>query len=172
MRTSTQFWHNKNFATNFLREMDQMFDNFSTPELSVYDERRFSPVTDIEDQETYFLMSLDLPGMKQEDIKIEVVDKVLTISGERKRDLKLENKPFSKFERHYGSFERSFSLPATVDVSKIEASYESGVLELYLPKAELAQPKKIEIQSNKGGFFGQLIKGEKKEANTPSSTIK
>lgn len=98
----------------------------------------------------YYLLSIDLPGMKLEDIKIEMADEVLTVSGERKR-----------FEKSYGTFRRSYTLPSEVDSEKIEARYESGVLEVYLPKTPASKPRSIQIQSGKSSFFEKLL-GSKK----------
>jgi HSP20 family protein len=96
-----------------------------------YDERSLSPACDVSETEEKFLLSVDLPGMKKEDIKIELKDQVLTISGERKTE----------------KYQRSFTLPTVVDGNKVEARYEDGVLELTLPKTELAKPRQIEILS-------------------------
>jgi HSP20 family protein len=129
-----------------------------------YDERQFAPPAEILEADEHFMMTMDLPGMNKDDIKIEVQDKNLVISGERKRTMDAENKyRFQRYEKSYGFFKRSFVLPASVQTDLIEARYENGVLELYLPKAASAQPRKIEIRKDTGGFFDRFL-GQKKSS--------
>ena len=87
------------------------------------------------------------PGMKTEDIKVEVEDGVLTLQGEKKRHEETEKANRYRVERVYGTFTRRFSLPMAVDASKVSATYKDGVLELVLPKADEAKPRRIEIQA-------------------------
>jgi HSP20 family protein len=75
-----------------------------------------------------------------------------------------------RFEKSYGTFKRSFVLPNTISADKVEARYEDGVLELYLPKTEVAQAKKIEIQSGKGGIFDKLL-GDRKQAQSSNKDV-
>ncbi len=133
-------------SSDLFNEMDRFFGE-TTRRAAAYDERSFIPACEVAETDANYLMSLDLPGMKKENIKIEVVDKLLTISGERKREAKSEEKEkVQRFEKSYGFFKRSFTLPTTVDTSKVEARYEDGVLELSLPKAAAIQPRAIEIK--------------------------
>ena len=83
--------------------------------------------------------------MDPDDINIEVQDNVLTVSGERRFQEEVKEDKYYRIERRYGSFSRSIALPQTVDESKIEAKYENGVLEVTVPKAEIAKPKKITV---------------------------
>ncbi len=101
---------------------------------------------DIYDEGTEIVLKAELPGMKKEDIHIEVQNNVLTLRGEKKREEKVEKEGFFRSERSYGAFSRSFTLPATVDAAKIEANYVNGVLRLKLPKVEAAKPKQIAIK--------------------------
>ncbi len=127
------------------RELDQIFDHFFQPSSTLAE--GFKPKCDINETKDHFYLSFDLPGLKKEEIKIEVQDNVLTISGERVRESKSENdESHWHFERAYGRFERSFNLPATVAAEKIEAQFENGVLNLVLPKAEVAKGRTIQIQ--------------------------
>ena len=142
-------FNTRNLASDFFNDWDQVFNAMRTPGLPTYDEREFAPSTDVYETEESYKMVVDLPGMKKEDIKIEVADNTLHISGERKNESTFSDDQTHRIERSYGSFKRSFTLPKVVSAENIEAHYENGVLELILPKTQLAQAKKIEIQAGK-----------------------
>jgi HSP20 family protein len=88
----------------------------------------------------------ELPGIKKEDIQVDVSEGVLTLSGEKKTEKKEENERYHQAERSYGKFQRSFSIPKGVDVSQIDACFNDGVLELTVPKPVI-EKRKIEIKS-------------------------
>lgn len=159
MRALAPYWNSRSLAADLFADIDRLFENFGRlSTLPVYDERSFTPACEITEAEDHYLMSIDLPGMKKEDIKVEVIDNVLTVSGERKREFSSDrNEKIQRYEKSYGFFKRSFTPPSTVEVGKVEARYEDGVLELYLPKAQAAKPHQIEIQSGKGGIFAKLL---------------
>lgn len=163
MRNTTPYWTTRTLASDLFEEMDRFFNDWSrvTPETKVYDERTFHPACEVSESDEHYLMSVDLPGMKKEDIKIEMSDNLLTISGERKREQTEKNQKIQRHEKSYGFFKRSFTLPNSIEADKVEAHYENGVLELYLPKVQAARPRSIEIQSGKSGFFEKLL-GSKK----------
>jgi HSP20 family protein len=105
------------------------------------------PTVDIAESENGFRISADLPGLSKEDIKVSVEDGVLSISGEKKQEVeKKEKDRYYHFERSYGRFCRSFTLPANVDSANIDARYNNGVLEVHLRKTEEAKPKAIEVK--------------------------
>ncbi|HKQ18524.1 MAG TPA: Hsp20/alpha crystallin family protein [Candidatus Eisenbacteria bacterium] len=106
------------------------------------------PTTDIVETDDRFVVELDLPGMKREEIKISVQNGSLTVKGERKQSSEQSKNKYSRYERSYGSFTRTFQLPNTIDGSRIEASYQDGVLRLVLPKSEAARPREIEVKVN------------------------
>lgn len=166
MRTLTPFWTTRNRIPDIWQEMDRLFEGFPKTSTLAYDEREFSPATEIVENENHYLLSVDLPGIRKEDIKIELNDRTLSVSGERRREQKADDDKIQRYEKSYGFFKRSFALPQTVSTDKIEAQYENGVLELYLPKAELAQSKKIEIQSGKSGFFDRLLNTKQDTSTT------
>src|SRR5258706_2984039 len=87
----------------------------------------------------------EVPGMTREDIDITVENFVLTIKGEKKLSSELKDEQFHHVERRYGAFSRSFSLPRTVDASKVSADYKSGVLTVRLPLREEARPRQIKV---------------------------
>ena len=88
---------------------------------------------------------MDMPGMDKNDIKINIQDERVSITGERKSEEKEEKKDFIRQERYYGSFFRSFKLPAKVKEDEIKASFKDGVLKLIIPKAEVVKPKTIKV---------------------------
>ena len=107
----------------------------------------WSPAVDIYETPETIIMKADLPGLSREDIEIQLQDNTLTLRGERRfaKDVQQEN--YLRIERAYGAFQRSFTLPATVQQDRIRAVFRDGVLELTLPKAEEAKPKKIAIEA-------------------------
>jgi HSP20 family protein len=131
----------QNELFNQFEEFINEFDRGLTPSLRSTVE--FSPTVDIEEKENAYLVTADIPGMKKEDIKVDLSNNVLTISGERTFESKGDRK---YVERSYGKFQRSFSLPMQVMADKIEASYHDGVLHMTLPKAEGSRSRAIKIQ--------------------------
>ena len=101
---------------------------------------------DIAEDEKEYLIKAEVPEMKKEEIKINVHDDVLAISGERKYEKEEKDKKYHRVERAYGSFMRSFTLPEDADGSKVNAEYKDGVLKVHLPKAEKAKPKAMEVK--------------------------
>ena len=106
------------------------------------------PSVDIYEDKDSFVVKAELPGMKKEDIDVSLHDGTLSISGERKSEEKLENAEVYRSERFFGRFQRTVTLPATVDAGSIKAEYKDGVLTVTLPKAEEAKPKQIDVQVN------------------------
>jgi HSP20 family protein len=101
---------------------------------------------DISEDEKEYVIKAEVPEMKKEEIKINVQDDVLSISGERKYEKEEKGKKYHRVERAYGSFMRSFTLPEDADGSKVNAEYKDGVLKVHLPKSEKAKPKAIEVK--------------------------
>jgi len=107
----------------------------------------FAPRVDITEDDTNLYVHAEIPGMTKENVNLVVnEDRMLTIKGEKKSESKTENKSFIRNERSYGSFSRSFILPENVDIEKIAAKFEHGVLEVSMPKKEPEKPKQIEVQ--------------------------
>lgn len=104
------------------------------------------PRVDVHETDKEVVLDVELPGMEKKDISVEVKDNVLRISGERKQERKTDAKDYSRIERHYGKFERSFGLPETIDQNKVSAEYKNGVLRLTLQKTEKALPKQINVE--------------------------
>lgn len=103
------------------------------------------PPVDIFEDEKSIILKAELPGVKKEEITLDVSDSVLTISGEKHFKHEESREHYHMIERHYGAFKRSFSIPETVDSEKIEAKYEKGVLEIVFPKIDASASRQIRI---------------------------
>jgi len=106
----------------------------------------WAPAVDIQETNDEYLVKADLPDVKKEDIKIELVNGVLTIEGERKQEKEEKGKKLHRVERQYGQFLRRFTLPEEIDAAKIAAEFKDGVLNVKLPKSPNSKPKKIDIK--------------------------
>ena len=106
---------------------------------------KWYPAVDVLESKDSYLIRAELPGMKREDIKVEVKDGTLVLSGERKSEKPAEGVEYRHVERVAAKFWRSFSLPETAKPDGIEATYKDGILEIRVPKAEEAKPRQIEI---------------------------
>lgn len=123
-----------------------MFGPSIWPDLRAPERYEIAPTVDIYEEGNELVMHADLPGMKKDDIKIDLSENILTLSGEKKRTEKLEKEDYYRYERSFGSFVRRFELPGDLDVDKINAHFEDGVLELRIPIKEAAKKhKKIAI---------------------------
>lgn len=128
------------------RRMSEMFEEFErgitvTPS-------DFSPRVDISEDEKNLYVTVEIPGVNKEDVKVTINDdNILVIKGEKKREFKTEDKErnFIRVERSYGSFQRSFMLPDNVKKDNVSAKFENGVLTIKLEKVEPEPPKQIEI---------------------------
>lgn len=113
-------------------------------------EERFTPVNfpriDVKESGDKLIVIAEIPGMKRDDIQVTVHDGTLTISGERSKESEEKHEGYLRREISRGSFKRSFVLPDTVDVEKIDAKYEDGILNIEFPKVEEAKPKQIEVK--------------------------
>lgn len=107
--------------------------------------RGWLPPLDMREDKDNFIVSVELPGMKKEDIQVMVHEGVLTISGERKREYQVEDEGVYRSERYYGKFHRTVTLPKPIKEDQIKATYKDGVLTIILPKTEEAKPKQIEV---------------------------
>jgi HSP20 family protein len=114
----------------------------------------FVPPVDIYEDEHKIVLKLEVPGMKESDLDIQLENNVLTVKGERKFEKEEKEENFHRIERRYGSFFRSFTVPNTVNPEGVKASYEAGVLRLELEKRPEAKPKQIKVQIGKGQVEG------------------
>ena len=128
---------------NVFDDMDSMIHSFFNTDWNfpVRDTRNWSPAVDVKETDNSFVLSADIPGLTKKDIKINVASGKLSISGERTYETDQEKDNYHYRERRFGSFDRSFNLPETVDEDNISASFKNGILTIQLPKHEVEIPK-------------------------------
>jgi len=131
--------------TRMQEEMNRFFDDFFGEHRPGLAEGAWLPAVDVSETDGEFVVRAELPGMSHEDIDINVQDNILTLKGEKKQEKKEEHENFHRLERCYGSFSRSFTLPAGVKTEDIKATFKDGILQVAMPKAEEAKVKKIAI---------------------------
>lgn len=107
----------------------------------------WAPAVDIKEETDKFVLHADLPGVKPEEIEVNMEGGILTIKGEKKSEAKTEKEGYKRIERTYGSFYRRFSLPDSANAEAISAKSKNGVLEITIPKREAVQPKRISVAS-------------------------
>ncbi len=105
----------------------------------------WTPAVDIYENTDSVVVKAELPGVEKDQISVEVKDGILSLRGERKFEKEIKEESYHRIERMYGSFQRSFSLPVSVDQEKVTAKFKDGVLEVKLPKKEQAKPKQIKV---------------------------
>lgn len=116
------------------------------------------PALEIYEKEDKYTVRLEAPGIKEEDINIAVLGDTLTIRGERKAESEVKDEDYHRCEFCYGNFSRTITLPMTVKVDKVVASYQNGILEISLPKAGEAKPKKIPVKAKPAKTIGAKSK--------------
>ena len=129
-------------------DFDRLFEGFLPRIRDRVDRSSWSPAVDVYEDDKKIVLKADLPEVDEKDLKVKVEDDVLTVHAERKFEKETKEENFRRVERSYGSFHRSFQLPETVHVDKIDAKYDKGVLKVTLPKREV-KPKKgrvIDVQ--------------------------
>ena len=133
----------------FSREVDRLFDTFFGREAQ--SAQRWVPPMDLVEADDHFVLKADLPGLSQDDVRIEVADGSLSISGERKAEHEQTERGWYRIERPFGSFSRSLTLPEGVNADGIDARFSDGVLEVHIPKPEERKPRRIEIGAGREG---------------------
>lgn len=143
-------------------EMNRLFTTFfetPTPGDTNAAVRRWHPAMDLVEADEHYIMRADLPGTDPKDVKIELEDRVLTISGERKSEQEERQQGFFRVERASGFFARSLTLPEGMDPASIEAAFDKGVLEVRIPKPEQRKPQRVEISVGGDGAEQPAIEG-------------
>ena len=131
------------------QEMNRLFSTFfDTPAQTGAGNataRRWLAAMDLVETDDHFVLRADLPGMTEEDVKIELEENVLTISGERKAEHEARDEGYYRVERAFGAFSRSLTLPKGIDPEAVAASFDRGVLEVRIPKPEQRKPRRVQI---------------------------
>jgi HSP20 family protein len=109
------------------------------------------PPVDICEDANSLSITVELPGVKPEDVKLSLENNILMIHGEKRQEAEERTERVHRYERSYGTFERTFALPSTVDPEKIEANYQNGILTVRIPKAERARPREIRVNAGTSG---------------------
>jgi HSP20 family protein len=143
-------WRGHKEVDRFRGEIDRLFDEFfrRSPFDRSFEKGEWMPSVDISENEKEIVVNAEVPGMDSKDIDISLSGRVLTMKGERNQEKEDKGKNFHRVERRYGSFSRSFELPADVDENKVKATYKDGVLILNLPKSKEQSIKKIEVKTS------------------------
>jgi len=145
--TPSARWMGLDRLSDLRNEIDRLFDApFAelarvSPLLSGW-----TPALDMNEDRDNIYVNVELPGMKREEIDLQLHQQTLTISGERRAENKVEDSETYRAERYVGRFQRSVQLPRTVDSTKVKAQYRDGILTVTLPKAEEAKAKQIEVK--------------------------
>jgi HSP20 family protein len=143
-------------ALSPIEEMEGWFEDFFRrpfslmrpswfPRLKMPEMEEITPSVDVFEEKDEVVVKAELPGMSKEDIDVKVTDDVITISGEKKKEEKVEKKNYYRMERSYGSFIRSLRLPAEVQTEKASAKFKEGILEIRIPKTEEAKKKEKKV---------------------------
>lgn len=104
------------------------------------------PAVDIFETPESIVLKAELPGITKDDIFVEVKDNTLSLKGEKKFEKEVKEENYHRVERSYGSFQRAFTLPSTVQQDKVKAKFKDGILQIVLPKVEEAKPKQIKVE--------------------------
>ena len=134
--------------TRLQRDVNRLFESNTRPNGHVPEQaalRAWAPAVDIFEDNNEIIVKAELPGLKQDDIDIELTGEALTIKGERKFEDTQRQENYVRVERSYGNFQRTFSIGVPVEQDKVKASYKDGVLEVHLPKSEALKPKKVQV---------------------------
>lgn len=131
--------------SDFNRFFNSFFDSATTVATPLVRTRGFVPALDVIEREDQYEITVDLPGLTESDVKVEILDGVMTISGERATSTEEQHDGYRRVERAFGSFSRTLTLPKGVDVNAVKASFKNGVLEVSVPKPEAAKPQQVQI---------------------------
>ncbi|MGA9121664.1 MAG: Hsp20/alpha crystallin family protein [Bacteroidota bacterium] len=130
------------------KEINRMFEEFFRGEEDDLGlpSSSWRPAVDIVEKDGEYLAKVEIPGVNKDDVKVSLMENVLTIRGEKTQEKKEESTNYHHIERFSGSFQRSFELPGRVKTDKIDAEYKDGILTIRLPKAEESKTRQIEVK--------------------------
>ena len=126
--------------------LNSLFQEYNRGEGDALTTAAFVPPVDVYEDEHQIVLKLEVPGMKESDLDVQLENNVLTVKGERKFETEEKEENFHRIERRYGSFYRSFTIPSTVNPDSVKASCEAGVLKVELEKRAEAKPKQIKVE--------------------------
>jgi HSP20 family protein len=143
----TTYWDPFREVNSLQRRLNSLFDDYSRQQgdSSAVSMGSFVPAVDIYEDEHKVSLKLEIPGVRQEELDVQVENNILTVRGERKFDKEEKEENFHRIERRYGSFTRSFTLPSTIDTASVKANYENGVLRIDLAKKAETKPRQIKV---------------------------
>jgi HSP20 family protein len=139
-------------------EVNRLFEGYNAPPeratgtgALTQGSRLWSPAVDVAEDRNEIVLRAEIPGMKQDEIDIELTGDTLTLRGERKFENEERTENFVRVERSYGRFQRSFTLGVPIQHDKVTASYQDGILEIHLPKSEETKPRKVTVTGSSNG---------------------
>ena len=141
-------WDSSRELSSLQSEMNRLFQSFfDTPSTSggTGGLRRWHPAMDLVETEDHFVLRADLPGVAESDVKVELEDNVLTLSGERRHEQEVKKGGYYRIERASGAFARTLTLPEGVDAEAVEATFDKGFLEVRIPKPAERKPRRVAI---------------------------
>lgn len=143
-------WQPINRPVTWNTGLDRLFNEFMGRSLNQMEEETaacaWTPAVNILEREEGIVITADLPGLKAEDVEVTIDNGVLTVKGERTLEEVSEGETYHRVERSYGTFERSFSIPNSVDLKKIEARFVNGEMTLHLPKRDESKPRSVKVK--------------------------
>ena len=143
-------WSDKRELDRFEVDIDRLFERFFEPRpyKRIIRSSEWMPAMDVSETDKEILINAEIPGMEAKDLDISLSGRILTLKGERKNEHEEKDVNIHRVERSYGTFTRSFELPAEIDPDKVEADYKDGILKIKLTKSEAQKTKKIEIKAS------------------------
>ena len=145
-------WNPARDLMRMREDMNRLFSQFfreGDDEEGTWLTGAWAPPVDIHETDEVLILKAELPGFSKDDVHVELHNNRLTLRGERRHETEVKEEQYHRRERAYGSFQRTFQLPTTIDQDKVKASFQNGILELRLPKSEAAKPKRIALTAGK-----------------------
>ncbi|MGD0196764.1 MAG: Hsp20/alpha crystallin family protein [Solirubrobacteraceae bacterium] len=152
-------WEPVRELTSLQQDMNRLFNGFFDAPRAANGNARFVPAMDLVETDEHFVLRADLPGLREEDVKIELEDNVLTVSGERKAEHEDRKEGYYRLERSYGQFARTLTLPEGVGPEGVKASFDRGVLEVEIAKPEQRKPHRVTIGVNGASPARETVEG-------------
>jgi len=139
-------WDPSRELSSLQSEVNRLFQTFFDGQVTTGNGmRRWHPAMDLVETDDHFVLRADLPGLSENDVKVEIEDNVLTISGERRHEHEAKSGGYLRIERASGVFSRSLTLPEGIDADAVRATFDKGVLEVRIPKPEERKPRRVAI---------------------------